>query len=257
MRNFALPMTPLIVLAVLVNATAQEPDLMVDLRFVPQEGVTAGSVALPPSLVERPVNIRVEDARVATDPEIIGSATDDDDRPFAIRTTTDVRQFVDNAVAQLASAQALQTGSTGDRTLVLRVTRFHVNEVNRALGSTYAAEVHLSYALRDGEGRTLSEGAAAGSANRYGRAGSGENCAEVLSDALKEAWVETMSNQALQSAWASGRATPPVRGQAGEQPSPGARTLEERLKILDDLRERGLISPEEHRVRRAEILREI
>ena len=84
--------------------------------------------------------------------------------------------------------------------------RFHVDERNEAVGSTYSAEVQFTYVVTDASGATLAEGAAAGTANRYGRARSGANCAEVLSDALRDA-VGTLL--AMRGCRRRGRAAPP------------------------------------------------
>jgi hypothetical protein len=243
--------------AVLVAGAQKTSDLMVTLKFFPQESVRSNSVALPASLIDRASEIRVEDSRESTDAQVIGTGTDDDDRPFPIRATSDVAKFVDDSVAQLATAHSLKKGSPAERVLNVRLTRFNVNESNKALGSTYNAEVHFAYTLLDGEGKPLTEGAAAGVANRYGRARSGENCAEVLSDALKDAFTKTMSDAALQKAWTSGQPMASGAKPAAGQPAGPTGTVEERLKRLDDLLKKGVITKEEHAARRAAILKEI
>lgn len=245
--------------APMLGAAQQTPaDLLVPLKFSPQESVRASSVALPTSIIDRVLDIRVQDSRELADLRTIGSGTDDDDRTFAIKATTDVEPFLSGVVAQLVTAQSLKRGSPAERVLQLRLTRFHVNEANKALGSTYAAEVHFAFALLDAEGRTLSEGAAAGTANRYGRARSAGNCAEVLSDAIKDAFAKTIGDPVLQQAWASGKPAAPAARPAAAQPGAApAASVEERLKTLDDLLKRGIITAEEHRTRRAAILKEI
>src|SRR5688500_10216148 len=110
----------LLLATVLVAARRPSPALLVALKFVPQERVGSSSVALPASVLDRAVDIRVQDAREAADPRIVGTGTNDDDLPFPIRATTDVNQFVGEAVAQLATAQALKKGSSA-RVLQLRL----------------------------------------------------------------------------------------------------------------------------------------
>ena len=238
-----------VVAAVMPGAAQKRPaDLQVPLKFVPQESVRANSVALPASVIDRVLEIRVEESRELPDLRTIGTGTDDDDVTFSIRSTTDVAPFVSESVAQLAAAQALKKGSPAERVLQLRLTRFNVNETNKAIGSTYLAEVHFAYKLFDGDGRTLLEGAAAGTASRYGRARSGDKCNEVLSDALKDAFAKTLADPMLQQAWGSGKP-------AGAQAATG--TVEQRLRTLDDLLNKGLITKEEHAARRAAILKEI
>jgi hypothetical protein len=252
MRKLVAASLSLILPAALLGAGAQKTsDLLVTLKFFPQESVRTNSVALPASLIDRSAEIRVQDSRESTDAAVIGTGTDDDDRPFPIRSTSDVAQFVTDSVTQLAAAHSLKKSSPAERVLNLRLTRFNVNESNKAIGSTYNAEVHFAYTLLDGEGKPLIEGASAGAANRYGRARSGENCSEVLSDALKDAFTKTMSDPALQKAWTSGQA---VTSAAHAAPTG---TVEERLKRLDDLLKKGVITKEEHAARRAAILKEI
>jgi hypothetical protein len=236
-----------------LNAASQKgpKELLVTLKFAPQEGVRAASVALPSSVLNRTLELRIEDGREVLDPKIIGDGTDDDDLPFPIKSRTDVPQFVDATIDALATAQTLKKGTPSDRVLQLRVTRFNVSERNKAVGSTYTAEAHWAYVLVDGAGTTLSEGASAGTATRYGRARSEGNCTEVLSDALKDAFVKMLSDSALQKAWASGAPQP-----SAQSPAASA-SIEERLKALDDLLNRGVITKEEHAARRAAILKEL
>jgi hypothetical protein len=251
------------VLAVAILEAAQKKpaDLVVPLKFQPQESVRASSVALPTNVIDRALEIRVEDGRELPDLRTIGTGTDDDDVTFAIRSTTDVAPWVTESVAQMAAAQAFKKGPPADRVLKLRLTRFNVNEMNKAVGSTYVAEVHFAYTLLDADGKTLFEGAAAGTTSRYGRARSTGNAAEVLSDALKDAFAKTIGDAALQKAWGSGKPAAPAAAPAGGQPPAAApasaSSIEQRLKTLDDLLKKGVITKEEHAARRAAILKEI
>ena len=96
--------------------------------------------------------------------------------------------------------------------------------------------MHFAYTMLDGAGQTLAEGAAAGTTSRYGRARSAGNVAEVLSDAIKDAFAKTIGDPVLQQAWASGKpAWSGRRPQALSQRQRRLRTVEERLKTLDDL----------------------
>lgn len=131
----------------------------------------------------------MQDSREQTDPRIVGTGTNDDDQPFPIRATTDVGQFVGEAVAQLARR--------------------------------------------------------------------GANCAEVLSDAVKDAFTETIADPSLQQAWMSGQPTPSAARTPASQPPAASGTVEERLKTLDDLLKRGVITKDEHATRRAAILKEL
>jgi len=242
----------LIACAVSVIARDSTKELVVDLRFVPQEGVDSTSADLAPSMIERTVALKVEEGRGQADPLIIGDGTNDDDKTFPIRASTDPKQYAAEAAQQIVSSWGLKTANPADRVLLVRLTRFYVNEGNKAVGSVYASEVKVTYKLSDKDGKTLYEGAASGSAHRYGRARSAQNCSEVLSDAFKEAMANTLSDSALQSAWASGKATGTTTASA-----PAKESVEERLKKLDEMLKKGLITKEEHQKRRAEILKEL
>jgi Uncharacterized lipoprotein len=173
------------------------------LTFAPQGDADASAVALPPALVARPIDLRVSDGRELADLRVLGAGTDDDDRPFPIQSSIDVPPFVDQTVASLMAARRITRASSASRRLHLRLARFHVDERNKAVGSTYSAEVQFTYVMTDAGGATLAEGAAAGTANRYGRARSGANCAEVLSDALRDAVGTLLADARLQAAWQS------------------------------------------------------
>ena len=241
--------TALAVILLVSPSLFADEELAVDLRFVPQDGVYESSPALAPPLLDRTIRLVVEDGR-AGDPWTIGEGTDDDDELFPILATTDVLPYLDDTIREVASDWGVQTSHRAERVLRLRVTRFTVEESNKPLGSTYAAEVRLAFTFAQG-GRTLAEGTSSGSAHRYGRARSADNCNEVLSDALKEALADAFGDSRLQRAWASGRPSP---GTGAKDPTG---TIEQRLKKLEDLLKKGLITEEEYDRKREEILREL
>ena len=244
----------LIACAIPVIAADSTAPLVVDLKFIPQEGVHASSADLAPSMIEKSVSLTIEDGRGQADPLVIGDGTNDDDKPFPIRASTEPKQYAAAAAEQIVTSWGLKTATPADRQLVIRLMRFYVNEGNKAVGSVYASEVKVTYKLSDKNGKALAEGAASGSAHRYGRARSAANCSEVLSDAFKEAMANTLSDAVLQSAWASGKGTAAASTTTDE---PAKESVEERLKKLDELLKKGLITKEEHQKRRAEILEEI
>lgn len=241
---------PILAVIVLVSLSLfAEEELSVDLKFVPQELVDASSPGLAPPVLDRPLRLVVQDAR-SGDAWWIGEGTDDDDETFPILATTDVLPYLDATVHEVANDWGVQTSDRAERVLTLRVTRFAVEESNKPLGSTYTAEVKLTFTLAH-RGRTLAEGAVSGSAHRYGRSRSADNCNEVLSDALKEALADALGNPRLQMAWA-GRPSPG----AGKAKEP-ADSIEQRLKRLNDLLRKGLITEEEYDRKREEILEEL
>ena len=237
--------------ALTVSARDTRKELTIDLRFAPQEGVQSTSPDVTPAALEKSLTLRVEDAR-GGDATIIGQGTNDDDENFPMRASTEVTGFVAASVKDMATAWGVKVADKGDRVLVLRLMRYFVDESNKALGSVYASEVKFAYELQSADGKKLLEGATSGSAHRYGRARSAENCNEVLSDALKEAFANVLSDPRVQETWASGR------GSAGaSNAKQGGESSEERLRKLDDLLKKGLITKEEYDRKRAEILKEL
>lgn len=236
-----------------LQARGNLKELTVPLKFTPQEGVHSSSPDLQPQLLSTAVSIRVEDARKLPDPLVIGQGTGGDDKSFPIHADRSVRDFVQESLVAVATEWSLQQSAAPARTLVLQLTRYNLDESNKAVGSVYGGEVKLAYSLKDAGGNTLFEGATSGTAHRYGRAHSVENCNEVMSDALKEAFANVLADASLQTAWVSGkRGATSSSGAAAPQES-----VEQRLKKLDDLYKKGLISKEEYQERRAEILKSL
>lgn len=228
-----------------VHSFARAKDLTVNLKFVPQEGVHSESPDIAPSTLERSFELRVEDGRSASDAMRIGKGTDDDDEVFSIAAGSDVVSYVKDTLASLSADWGLKTAAPADRVLTVKVARFFVDESNKALGSMYASEVKLAWSLADAEGKQLAEGTGSGSAHRYGRARSADNCSEVLSDALKEAYANVLSS---------------LSGEAAAGAAPAAEekgSVEERLRKLDDLLKKGLITKDEYAKKRAEILKDV
>lgn len=225
-------------------------ELAVNLKFAPQESVESSSPTLPSQMLDRSVELRVEDGRRGTEPATIGEGTNDDDHVFAIRASSDVVEFIKSTLLSVSEQWALKSGANGERVLTIAVSRYFVTESNKAVGSMYSAEVKLAFRLADAKGKVLAEGVGAGEAHRYGRARSGDNCNEVLSDALKEAYAGVLSDSALQSAWTTGKGNAAAAAKSDE-------SAEERLRKLDALYKKGLITKEEYEKKRAEILKEL
>lgn len=242
-----------IALTLLFSFAAMAKDLTVNLKFVPQEGVHSESPDIPPSMLEQPYELRVEDGRSAADALTIGEGTDDDDREFPIRAGSDLMPYVNDTLRELSDDWGLKVAEKSDRVLTVKLSRFYIEESNKAVGSMYASEVKLSWILSDGKGKQLAEGAGSGSANRYGRSRSGDNISEVLSDALKEAFTDVLATHSLQTAWTSGKVVGGGSGSSGG----AADSVEERLRKLDDLLKKGLITKEEYDKKRAEILKDV
>lgn len=246
---------PLLLLACVFFAAAAfahdtQSELPVSLAFVPQDPLDLERPELPSTFFDYAVDLRVVDARPGEDARLLGQGTNDDDRPFPIRSEDDVIGYVDDTLHGVAEKWGLETSRRADRVLKLRLTRFHVEEENKAVGSTYTGEARLAFTLTDAGGRVLAEGAGNGVAHRYGRARSEDNCNEVLSDALQEAFGNVLADGRLRSAWSSGR-TESARPRAARDDD----RTEQRLRRLDDLFRKKLITRDEYERKRAEILR--
>jgi hypothetical protein len=238
--------------AVLAYARGNLKELTVPLKFTPQEGVHSASADLQPTLLKTSVAITVEDARKLDDALVIGQGTGGDDKTFPVHADRAVIPFVQESVSAVAKTWGLQQTAPPARTLTLELTRFYLDESNKALGSVYGGEVKFAYRLKDAKGAVLTEGATSGTAHRYGRAHSIENCNEVLSDALKEAFANVLANSDLQQAWMTGKRAAGTAQAAAAKESP-----EERLRKLDDLYKKGLINKDEYSQKRAEILKDM
>jgi hypothetical protein len=239
-------------IASLAFARGNLKELTVPLKYTPQEGVHTTSADLTPALLEKAIDVRVEDARKLADPLLIGQGTGGDDKVFPIHADHDVIAFIQEMVTGVGKEWSLKQEHPAGRTLVLQVTRFNVDESNKALGSMYGTEVKLAFILKDARGNKLAEGVGTGSAHRYGHAHSPENINEVLSDALKEAYANVLADPGLQKSWISGTAT------AGATTTThAAESAEERLRKLDDLLKKGLITKAEYDKKRAEILKDM
>jgi uncharacterized lipoprotein YajG len=240
-------------LAPLAHARGNLKELMVPLKFTPQEGVHTSNPDLQSGLLTTSVELKVEDARKLADPLVIGQGTGGDDKSVPIHADRSVTAFVQESFAGMAKDWGLKQDPPPARTLTVRLTRLNVDEANKALGSIYATEVKVAYALKDARGSVLVEGATSGTAHRYGHAHSPDNINEVLSDALKEAFANVLADTSLQTAWVSGKRTTAVAAAKAE----AQESVEERLRKLDDLLKKGLITKEEYQKKRAEILKDI
>jgi hypothetical protein len=234
--------------------------LTVPLQFVPQESVGSNVSQISPAMLQKPVLLRFEDARQENDRGVIGRGSNDADQPFPIVTQSDLLGYVTQTLTKVTDDWGIKTGTSAATILTVRLIRFHVEESNKAVGSTYAAEVRLGFAVSNKSGSVLTEGTALGDSHRYGRARSAANCNEVLSDALKAAYANVLSDHGLQEAW-EGRTTmaaSPSRAPTrlpGEVPCNPNLSPEERLKRLDELLKKGLITKQEYVAQRAEIVK--
>lgn len=175
--------------------------LNVQLRYAPQESVGTNTPTLQAGISDRPVRIEMAEGRTVTDLAVIGESTDDDDRVWPVRATNDPIAWSKEVLAKNAGDWGIRVDDGAPLTLAGKLTRFRVVESNKAVGSTYNAEAHFTFQLRDRKDQVLWEGTGAGDATRFGRDRSEDNVNEVLSDATQEAFAAALAETKLQEAW--------------------------------------------------------
>jgi hypothetical protein len=128
-----------------ISAFARTGELTVRLAFVPQEGVQVNRPDLSADALAQPLAIRIEDGRPGNDPRLIGRGTNDDDETFVIRSSESAVTFLGDKVGQIAVDWGVLLDERADRVLTVSVTRFYVEESNKAVGSMYSAETSLKF----------------------------------------------------------------------------------------------------------------
>jgi len=202
----------LVLLLSLAPAFASDTGILtITLRYAPQEAVGSDSPTLLPGIGDRPVKVVVEEGRTVQDPAVIGETTDDDDKLWPVRVSNSLTAWATEVLTKNAGDWGVRVAEDAPLTLTAKITRFRITESNKAVGSTYNADVQVALSLKDGRGRLLWEGTAPGDATRYGKSRSQENINEVLSDALKEAYATGLAETSLQNAWL-GRSAPLAGG---------------------------------------------
>ena len=246
-RNHRLPLSASILalwalLAVVAEAKELGP-FNVKLRYAPQESVGTNTPTLQAGISDRPVRIEMSEGRTVADLAVIGESTDDDDRVWPVRATSDPIAWSKEVLAKNAGDWGIRVDDAAPLTLAGKLTRFRVVESNKAVGSTYNAEAQFTFELRDSKGRLLWEGTGAGDATRYGRDRSEDNVNEVFSDATQEAFAAALAETKLQEAWL-GKSDPisaPALSQAvsSERKAGDVLTPENLLAELVKLKKKG------------------
>ncbi len=230
-----------LILALASPASVRSDDtglLNVELRYAPQESVGSDNPALAPGISDRAIRVEIAEGRTLNDLAVIGETTDDDDRLWPVRATNDVIAFALDVLARNTGPWGIRTAEDAPLIFSGKLTRLQIKESNKAVGSTYNAEVQFAFSLRSANGALLWEGSATGDATRYGRARSVDNINEVLSDALKEAYAQGLAETALQDAWL-GKKSPGASAVATTTPTASAMTPEALLAELVKLKKKG------------------
>lgn len=174
--------------------------LAVPLVYVPTEGISPPSMAIPPRAAI--FIAAVEDARDQR--EIIGENREDADEraPIPILAEGSPAEFIREAVVRelgtLGFSIANDPGAA-ERTVTLRLTRFFTAE-----GGLYIGDVWAHAQVFSG-GEVLWQGLVSGRAKRFGRSLKAENYREVFSDATQDMIEQLAAAPGFQTALADAR----------------------------------------------------
>jgi len=227
-----------LLLAGVAEARGAKGVFNISLRYVPPENAGESDVLLAPGLSDKPVKLTIADGRAGSDPAVIGESSDDDDKMWPVHASNDVTAWANEVLTKSAADWGIKTADNAPLSLSGKLTSLRLVESNKALGSTYNVEVQVAFALKDSASRTLWEGSAAGDATRYGKSRSEENANEVLTDALKEAFIDLFNTPALQEAW-GGKAKPMATAAPAAAPAAPAVSPSELLADLVKLKKQG------------------
>ncbi len=214
---------------------------------------------------ERAIALRIEDARPGHEGAVVGQAVNDGTVVYPIIATNDVNRYVEDVTRNVIAGWGLKVGEATLGTLTIRYTHFNVAHNNRAVGATYVGDTTIEYSLANRAGRVLAKGTASGNVDHYGKGRSVEGCNEVLSESLAGALSQMLNDPGFRQVW-SMSAQAVDAAPVAAKPAPAAKpakggkdgkSLQARLRKLDQLHADGAISDEEHRQRRKEILDEI
>ncbi len=196
-RQVGLLLAASLLLALRAEARESGP-FTLTLQSPPQEAGDATAIA---AFAEHPAKVTVVEGRAGADLSAIGEISDHADKVFPIHAANDAVAWADGTFKKSAAAAGIRVSPDAPLALTAKLTGLKLTAVTKAFGSTYNAQIQLTYALTDSRGRTLWQGSAEGSANRYGKERSAENANEVLADAAKEAFGNVLNDAGLQGAW--------------------------------------------------------
>jgi hypothetical protein len=216
---------------------AKKNDPNIHLVYDPQQTVAEAEATIPGGVRQHPLSIHLADGRSQADPALIGSRTNDDDDLFDLKATNEVAPFVEGVLIKNAQEWGIRVEENADLILSGELLTFKVTERDKAVGSTYNAEVRVAGKLQNRAGNQLWSGTAFGDASRYGKKLSNENCNEVLSDAMIEAFADLFSKPDLHLVWTGGR--PPASTAVSSSPHSEAVSPEVLLEELRGLLDQG------------------
>ena len=176
-------------------STKPRGPVTVPLTFRPTDQLNLGAAE---GIMTKSASVVVEDRRDRKDQ--IGENTEKDVPVPVFAGPPEPAEFVREALTRNLSASGVavsQPGGTAERTILVGLTRFWVDE-----GSTYKANVAATVrVLPAGGGQALWEGQATGANTRFGRSLSTENYQESLSDATMQLCNKLLSDPGFRAAF--------------------------------------------------------
>ena len=229
---------------------------------LPADAVQANPIA---GAQERGIALHVEDGRPGHEGAVVGQAVNDGTVVYPIIATGDVNRYVEDVARNVMASWGLKVGEAALGTLTVRYTHFNVAHNNRAVGATYVGDTTIEYSLANRAGRVLAKGTASGNVDHYGKGRSAEGCNEALSESLANALSRMLDDADFRKVWsmpaqavdAPPEAKPAPKAALPKGAKSGGKSLEARLRRLDELHGNGAISDDEYKQRRKEILDEI
>jgi uncharacterized lipoprotein YajG len=167
------------------------------LRYIPQ----GTSAQLAPGMTDRTVRLSVVDGRSGGEPGVIGEISDHADKLFPLLVSNDPVAWANDVLTKVATGWGLKVSPDAPLSLRGKLTQLRLTASTKAFGSTYSAQIQMTFTLTDSRGRTLWESPMEGSANRYGKERSADNANEVLSSAIEEVYANAFNDAGLQGAW--------------------------------------------------------
>lgn len=275
-----------LLLALAAQAAPERRPLQVQLF---SKGIPPASTppAALPEANRRSIALVVEDGRGADAGSMVGQALDDGVPVWPIIATNDVRAYVEQLARSVLGQWGISLGEAERGTLKLRFTRFSAAHNNRAVGATYVGDTTFEASFVNRRGKVVARGTFSGSVDHYGRGRSAEGVNEVLGESLAEALAWMLNDPQFRRAWSAGAddEPPPARrakpaaapSRPANAPAPpaaaaeaapaappaaapaaaGTPSVEDRLRRVEELWQRGVISKDERDRQRAKILEEL
>lgn len=206
-----------LVFASVAGVALAAEDLVIPLKFIPTTKPGAVKATLKEGVSSKAITLAVEDARPGNPRDVIGEGTAGGDETFRIRFAGRLPSYLKTTITDRFGAWGVLFEESSNLALLVRVTRFHVNETRGFMNSTFTGEVQLPWVLADRAGRVFAEGTAMGTGQVKGRWRNPINCEEVLADALQQAAAVMLSDAKLQDAWLAAAPEPAPASMAAAQ----------------------------------------